>query len=436
MTYEQALRHLERALTFGIHPSLDGIRAITDALGRPQDAFSSLQITGTNGKTSVTRLVAALLHAHGLRAGCYTSPHLREYCERIEVDGHPVARDEFADALDAALRAASDAGVEATEFELLTAAALEAFRTARVDFAALEVGMGGRWDATSVVSPSVAVITGVALDHMAYLGGTVDEIAADKAHIIKQGSVAVLGPGTEGLEGIFFARSVLTGASLRVVRASGTPSALPEENTVRFEVLEAAHEPGGTTFLRVSSALADYDELAIAAPAYQAGNVATAIAAAQAALGGALRADAVARALAIVRFPARFEVFPGDPLVVIDGSHNPQAARVLASAIRESFGEVRPRVLLGVLADKDARGIVEALAGVAAEFAVTAPDSPRALAAPDLAALVRDVTGTRPVSYTSLGDALTALAAPGQGPLVITGSLTTAGQARSSLLSR
>lgn len=436
MTYEQAVGHLERALTFGIHPSLDGIRAITESLGRPQDTFASLQVTGTNGKTSVTRLTAALLHAHGLRVGCYTSPHLQEYRERIEVDGALLSESDFARAFSSAFSAADEAGVEPTEFELLTAAALEAFRTARVDFAVLEVGMGGRWDATSVVSPSVAVITGVALDHTAHLGGTVEEIAADKAHIIQQGSVAVLGPGTEGLEGIFVARTSLTGAPLMAVRATGAPSPLPRENTVRFEVLEAAHAPGGTTFLRVSSAFSDYDDLRIAAPAYQAANIATAIAATQAALGGALRADAVARTLATVRFPARFEVFPGDPLVVVDGSHNPQAARVLASAIRESFGKVKPRVLLGVLADKDARGIVEALAGVAAEFAVTAPESPRALAVSDLAALVRDVTGTQAASYTSLDDALTALTTPGQGPLVITGSLTTAGQARSFLLSR
>lgn len=436
LTYESAVARLEGALTFGIHPSLNGIRVITEHMGLPQDAFSSVQITGTNGKTSVTRLTSALLAAHGLRTGSYTSPHLQEYRERIELDGELISRADFARAIAAALSAAELAGTESTEFELLTAGALDAFRAAEVDFAILEVGMGGRWDATSVVTPAVAVITGVSLDHTAHLGDTVEEIAADKAHIIKQGSTAVLGPGTAGLESVFLARSALTGALTRVVRASGSPSPLPRENTVRFQVVRAACEPGGTTVVRVASAYADYGDLAIAAPAYQAANVATAIAAAESALDGALRSDAIQAALTAVRFPARFEVFVGDPLIVVDGSHNPEAARVLAQAIRESFGAVHPRVLLGVLADKDAAGIVEALRDIAAGFAVTAPDSSRALPGDDLAALVYDLTGQNAPRYGDVPHAIAELAAPGSGPLVITGSLTTAGQARAILLSR
>lgn len=436
MTYGQAVGHLESALTFGIHPSLEGIRAITRQLDLPQDSYSSVQITGTNGKTSVTRLTAALLSAHGQRTGSYTSPHLREYRERIEVDGRTVTRDEFADALDAALRAATEVGVEATEFELLTAAALQAFRTARVDFAALEVGMGGRWDATSVVMPAVAVITGVSLDHTAHLGPTVVEIAADKAHIIKPGSVAVLGPGTAGLDSVFLARCSETGSVPHAVREWAAPTPLAPESTTRFELLEAAKEAGGVTRLRVASPLADYGELTIAAPAYQAANVATAMAATESALGSALRIEAIRDALAVVRFPARFEVFPGDPLVVVDGSHNPEAAAVLAGAIREAFGEVRPRILLGVLTDKDARGIVEALGAVSGEFAVTTPSSTRALPASDLAALVHEVSGMRAESFENVADALRCLVVPGTGPLIVAGSLTTAGEARSILSAR
>lgn len=436
MTYEQAVEHLERALTFGVHPSLEGIRAVTQALGRPQEAYSSVQVTGTNGKTSVTRLTAALLSAHGRRTGCYTSPHLQEYRERIEVDGSMVSGGDFAQSLSAALSAAEGVGVRATEFELLTATALDAFRAMRTEFAVLEVGMGGRWDATSVVMPVVAVITGVSLDHTAHLGNTVEQIAADKAHILKQGSVAVLGPGTHGLDAIFAERASRTGSPMRAVRAHGTSSPLAEEYTVRFRVLKAASVPGGATEFRVASSFADYGDLDIAAPAYQAANVATAIAAAESALDGPMDSAAIRRALDAVRFPARFEVFTGDPLVVVDGSHNPEAARVLAAAIRESFAGAWPRVLLGVLGDKDARGIVEALSDVAAGFAVCAPDSPRALAADDLAVVVRDVAGSDPQRYAGVSDAVEALVAPGRQPLVITGSLTTAGQARSILLAR
>lgn len=430
MVYEEAVSILEHALKFGVHPSLDTIQALAVDLDRPQDAFESIQVTGTNGKSSVTRLAAAILDAHGFRTGCYTSPHLSDYRERIEVGAEQITRRAFADSVAAACRAAGNIGVGATEFELLTAAALDAFRRARVDFAVLEVGMGGRWDATSVVSPSVAVITGVSLDHTAHLGNTREQIAADKAHIIKAGSVPVLGPGTAGVEHILIERAEACEAQARAVREAGVSSPLAEEVTARFEILGRPTTPAGTTRIRVEGVHADYGVVAIPAPAYQAANVATAIAAAEAALARPLDAHAIARALVGMRFPARFEALGADPVVVVDGSHNPEAAAVLAGAIRDAFGEERPRVLLGVLADKDARGIVEALAPVASDFGVTAPLSERALCAQDLARIVQGVTGTMPPTWPDVGVALADLSAPGSSPLVVTGSLTTAGEAR------
>jgi len=440
--YERAVDALARALAFGIHPSLDGIRALTEALGRPQDAFASIQVTGTNGKTSTARLTEAILREQGARTGLYTSPHLERYPERIEVDGEVASDDEFALAILGALEAADGLRPGAqgtaegfTEFELLTAAALWLFRERDVDIAVLEVGMGGTWDATSVVDPAVSVITGVGLDHTAVLGDTVEQIAAEKAGIIKPASAPVLGPGTRGLEAIFLARAEGAHTHARAVRADGEPSPVGESLTVRFHLTDRMHGPGGFTVANVRGIHADYSELALAAPSYQVENLASSVAAAEAALGRALAVDPLRAALRCVSLPGRFEIVSSDPLVVVDGSHNPQAASVLAGAVREAWPDPsdRPSVLLGVLEDKDVAGIVRALAPVAARFFACTPASPRALDGQDLAETIFSVTGGVPRVFASVGEAVSALVAPGAPPLVVTGSLTTAGEARGLL---
>ena len=199
-TYEEALATLKRALAFGINPSLEGIRLLMEELGHPENSYVPIQITGTNGKTSTTRLIEALLRSSGFKSGFYTSPELIDYTERIQIEGADISREEFArgmqrvsDARDSLTQKGLYEGDQITEFELLTALALFIFAQRHLDFAVLEVGLGGRWDATSVVAPSVAVITGIGLDHTNILGSSVQEIAADKAMIIKPGSTPVLG---------------------------------------------------------------------------------------------------------------------------------------------------------------------------------------------------------------------------------------------------
>ncbi|MDR3685517.1 MAG: Mur ligase family protein [Coriobacteriia bacterium] len=443
MTFEEALETLRLATTFGINPSLEGVTELVDALGRPQDTFASVQITGTNGKTSTARMTAALLEAEGRRTGLYTSPELQRYPERIEVGGAVVSDADLAAAVSAAVTAAQrlrgEGAVGAaegfTEFELLTAAALWLFRERGVEVAVLEVGLGGRWDATSVVSPSVAVITGVGLDHTAILGDTVEQIAADKAAIIKPASAPVLGPGTDGLDSIFIRHSDEVGTHARAVREGLGFSPVAEDLTVRFRVAERPSAPGGATVLDVDGVHARYEALAIAAPSYQAANVATAVAAAEAALGRALDASRARTALAALAIPGRFELLRSKPPIFIDGSHNHQAARVLADAIREAFpdADTRPALLLGVLADKDAPGIVAALAPVVGAFAVTQPASSRALSVRDLAAVVRAVTGEPPAQFPSVTVALAALISSAPEGLIVTGSLRTAGEARTLL---
>lgn len=433
---DDALAALASALVFGMHPSLDGITALARELGDPQHAFASVQVTGTNGKTSVSRITAALLRAEGHATGLYTSPHLERYPERIEVDGEPLSDDAFALALSHALDAAEALRAQGgfpggfTEFELLTAAALWAYREAGVAFAVLEVGLGGRWDATSVVSPSVAVITGVGLDHTAILGDTLTAIAAEKAAIIRPASAPVLGPGTAGVERIFLERAEAVATHARAVRAEREASPVPEALTVRFALAERPASPGGRTVVDVRGVHAEYPGLALFAPSYQAANVATAVAAAEAALGRALTLDRARDALAALAIPGRFEVVAGPPPVIVDGSHNPQAALALADAVREAFGTCLPDVLLGILGDKDAEGIVRALAPVARRIHVTASASKRALPAAELAAIVERVTGAAPRTYASVAAALADLAPASEPGLLVTGSITTAGEAR------
>jgi dihydrofolate synthase/folylpolyglutamate synthase len=443
--FKQTRRALEKALQFGVNPSLDGIRALTFAMGRPQDAFASVQITGTNGKTSVTRLVAAIVAAEGLRTGAYTSPHLESYAERIEIGGAPVSEADFARAVSEAMEAtrrfgtdthiaeASDTKGVFTEFELLTAAALWLMRERGVDVAILEVGMGGRWDATSVVDPAVAVVTGVGLDHTERLGTTLDAIAHDKSHIIKPGSSVVLGPGTWPVADVFLERAARLGLHPRFVTEVGNDSPVAEQLTVRYAVRDSPDRPGGTLTLDVSGAHGEYRELALTAPGYQASNVAVAVAAAECVLGRALRADTLRASLAAMRFPGRFELMCEDPPLVLDGAHNPQAAAVLATAVAEAWPDPhdRPWCVLGILSDKDAEGIVTALYPVVERFVVTQSHSPRARGADELAVIVERVTGARPDIVSDMAEAVAhARVHAGAHGVLVTGSLYTVGEAR------
>jgi dihydrofolate synthase/folylpolyglutamate synthase len=432
LSYDEAVEVLAGALKFGIDPSLEGITAMTAAMDDPQRAFASIQVTGTNGKTSVTRLTSALLAGHGARVLTYTSPHLVSYTERIEIDGAPVAPELFGRAIEAAQAAAGADGTAArTEFELLTAAALWLGRECAVDFAVLEVGMGGRWDATSVVAPAVSVITGVGLDHTDRLGATREEIAADKAHIIKAACTPVLGPGTAGVADILLERAARFGLHSRAVAAVGEPSPVAEELTVRFAAAPHPPLPDPDLTLTVAGVHADYGTLRTPAPAYQAANVATALAAAEAALGRALDSEVVASVLGAMTYPGRFEVMAADPPVVLDGAHNPAAAEVLAAAICDAWPDPgrRPALVFGVLADKDAAGMLNVLAPVVSRIVATAPDSPRAVPARHLAVLAGR-WGVPVVAVPDIGDALEEARRLEPAGVVVSGSLYTAGEAR------
>lgn len=395
MTYDEAVAALEGALKFGMNPSLEPIAAMCAAMGEPQKRYRCIQVAGTNGKSSTTRMIAALLRAQGLRVGLYVSPHLVKYPERIEIDGRIVSDEAFAHGIEAALDAAARAGVQATEFELLTAAALWLFAQEGVDWAVLECGLGGRWDATSVVNPQVAVITGVALEHIAILGDTIEKIAGEKAAIIKPGSRAVFAHDLA-------AREVF------------------EQQAQDVEAPYSYADPDAT---------GPFDNELALMPVYQRSNLATALAVVEAALGHAPSGASVRAALDELVIPGRFEVLRRDPLVIIDAAHNPQSAHALAGELRRRFGDAWPisTLLIGVLDDKDARGIVRELCPLFSRIVVTASSSPRAIPADELATIVEDECGVRPELARSISEAHELLI---NEPILATGSITVAGEVK------
>lgn len=409
-TYNDAVSALTHALAFGIDPSLEPVRSMCSALGDPQHAFKCMQVAGSNGKTSTSRMIAALMNACGHKTGLYTSPHLVKYPERIEIGGIVVDDRFFAQAVSRAYDAAQDCGIEATEFELLTVAALWLFAHERVEWAVLECGLGGRWDATSVVDPQVAVVTGVALEHTAVLGDTLEEIAAEKAAIIKPGGQAVLAYGLPAAE-VFEARA----------REVGAPFTYADPNAAAPYEDELAHLPG-----------------------YQRMNFATALLAVTRAFDAEPLPETVRAALSAFSVPGRFETLREEPLLVVDAAHNPQSAQVLALELKRRFAISRravpvteaesqigkppiPALLLGVLADKDVRGVVEALCPLFDTTVVTESPSPRAISAPQLARIVREVTGRDPQVAASVREALALLE---NEPVVATGSITIAGEVK------
>ena len=395
MTYDDAVATLEDALKFGMDPSLEPIRAMCAAMGDPQKRYRCVQVAGTNGKSSTTRMIAALLHAQGLRVGLYVSPHLIKYPERIEIDGRVVSDEDFTRGIEVALDAAARAGVQATEFELLTAAALWLFAREDVDWAVLECGLGGRWDATSGVDPQVAVITGVALEHTAILGDTIEKIAGEKAAIIKPGSHAIFAHDLAA-QGVFERQAQDVGAPYSYAKLDATRA---------FD-----------------------DELAYM-PVYQRSNLTTALAAVTVALGHAPSPESVSIALGGLVIPGRFEILRHDPLVIVDAAHNPQSAHVLAGELRRLFdGDAAiPTLLLGVLDDKDARGIIRELCPLFDRIVVTASSSPRAVPATELASLVAEETGVRPEVTHDVRAARELLSGE---PIVATGSITVAGEVK------
>ena len=431
-----ALARVEKALQgrfpSRMVPDLDRITDLLDLLGSPQRSYPSIHITGTNGKTTTARMIDALLREFGVRTGRYTSPHLESVTERIALDGHPLDAQHFAGAYDDVAPFAQMVDGRhpdpLTFFELLTAMAFAAFADAPVEVAVVEVGLGGRWDATNVVQAPVAVVTPIGLDHMGILGDTVEAIAGEKAGIIHRGAVVVEGPQPPGAAAVLASRAEEVGASVMRV---GTDFGVRSRTVAVGGQLLELEGLGGT-----------YEEIFLPLyGAHQAGNAVCALAAVEAFLGagerGRVDVDVVRTAFASVTSPGRLEVVRRSPTVILDGAHNPAGAAALAVAVDEAFTFTRLVAVVAVLDDKDAGRLLDALQPVVDTVVVTTNTSPRALGVDELAAVAVEVFGDSRVEVVPrLDDAIEAAVTAAEedgnigGGVLVTGSIVTVGEAR------
>jgi dihydrofolate synthase/folylpolyglutamate synthase len=400
LTYKQALAWLYGLQRFGIKLGLENIQRLIVELSKKGDLqmahgleaaapWKVIHVAGTNGKGSVCAMIDSIMRAQGYRTGLFTSPHLVTFRERIRVNGEMISEDAVTSGLAAIRDLVADWNPHPTFFEVATALALKHFAETKIDFVILETGLGGRLDATNAIQSNVSVITQIDFDHERWLGKTLPEIAAEKAGIIKPRVPTVSAAQRPEAEEVIRARAAECEAPIEFVAAS-------------------------------------YNETPIAlAGSHQKQNAAIAVAALRA---GKIDIDesASARGLANVDWPARFQRW--DERTVIDGAHNPGAARVLAETWREVFGDQRAALILAILADKDLHAICEALAPISDYVLLPKIRSDRAARPEDLRKVLSIITPSLPCSIAASIDEALALARSKPNPILITGSLHFAGE--------
>jgi dihydrofolate synthase/folylpolyglutamate synthase len=419
-----------------LEPSLERMAALVNLLGDPQRAYAVVHVAGTNGKSSTSRMIESVLRAFGLRTGLVTSPHLVDVRERILIDGEPISEERFVEVYNdiEPYLALVDAQFPATPlsyFEVLTAMGFACFADTPVEVAVIETGMGGTWDATNVCDAPVAVITPIDLDHMEYLGPDIESIAGEKAGIIKPDAVAVLAQQKVAAAEVLMARSAEVGAS---VLREGLEFGVRHRDVAVGGQMLALQTPAGV-----------YDDVFLPLHGvHQAHNAALALAAVEVFFGAGERmieADTIREGFAAVASPGRMEIVRTGPTVMLDAAHNPHGAQALATALAEEFSFDRLVGVVGVLADKDAAGLLGALEPVLDSVVVTEAATPRVMPVDDLAAIAIEVFGddrvsVQPVLLDAIDAAIALVDDPdatgGMGVLV-TGSVITAGQARALL---
>lgn len=397
---------LQRRPEHDFDPTIDRVVSLMEFLGDPQDAFRSIHITGTNGKTSTARMIESLLHELGLRTGRFTSPHLHSVRERIAIDTEPITASRFVQVwddvepyvqlVDDSLRAEGQSRL--SFFEVLTGLAYAAFADAPVDVGVIEVGMGGEWDSTNVISADVAVFTPIARDHDAWLGTTLSEIATIKSGIIKRtetGQVAITSLQAEEVEQIIAQRAADSGARI-VAQGYG------------LEIVDRQVAVGGQ-LISLRTPAATYTDIFLPLHGeHQSQNALLALAAVEAFLGGgALPGEVVEAGFAAVTSPGRLELVRSSPTVIVDAAHNPAGTRALVAAVEEAFSFSRLVAVVGVMADKDADAIFAELEPFVDEVVVTQFTSMRAMDPDALARIARDTFDADDVHVAeSLPDAI------------------------------
>ncbi|WP_159624732.1 bifunctional folylpolyglutamate synthase/dihydrofolate synthase [Actinomyces sp. zg296] len=437
---------LSRAPEHRVQPSLERIEAVMDILGHPERAYRVIHITGTNGKTSTARMTERLLVAAGLRTGRFTSPHLATIRERISLDGEPISEEGFIAAWEDVApyiamvdeRSLADGGPRMSFFEVLTVMALAAFADHPVDAAVIEVGMGGTWDCTNVVDSDVEVITPIGLDHAAWLGSTIREVAQNKAGIIKDGATLITSVQVPQAQEVIAAAA----AEHRVVwRRELDPDEDPGEPGAGELSVRSRELAVGGQLVTLATAAAVYEDVFVPLHGeYQAHNALLALAAAEAFFGGrALPPALVEEGFSSTTSPGRLEVLRSSPTVIVDAGHNPHGVAALMPAIEEAFGFKHLVAVVGAMEDKDVEGILSILEPACDAVVCVPIDSPRAMDVEDLGAVAREVFGQDRVQVArALADGVdraVALSEGGDGPLtaagvLIVGSVVLAAEAR------
>ncbi|CAN5434353.1 folylpolyglutamate synthase/dihydrofolate synthase family protein [soil metagenome] len=423
MSYTDALAYLDSHSNYDVtgritSPTLDRMQTLMSAMGDPQSTFPVIHITGTNGKGSTTQMISRLLMAHGLSVGTYTSPHLERLNERISRNCEPISDEDFAEQIAAVADLELLTGVRPSYFEAVTAAAFRWFADIAIDVAVIEVGLLGRWDATNVCDAQVAVITNIAVDHTEYAGPTKRHIAVEKAGIIKPGSAVVIGETEPALAQVF-------------AEAGGATSFQRGED---FDVVENQLALGGRLVdLRTPTTV--YTDVFVPLHGrHQGDNAVVALTAVEAFFASPLAGELVTEGFAEVVMPGRFEAMGHQPLIIVDGAHNPAGADVCASVFFEDFDPSGRRILVvGFLLGRDPREMLSALR--ADEFDVvitcTAPSS-RGMPAGEITAAARALGCDEVFEIPVLEEAIDrARAIAGTDDAVlITGSLYVVGNAR------
>ena len=392
-----------RAPEHDIDPTLDRVKLALDILGDPQRSYPSIHITGTNGKTSTSRMIDSLLTAFGMKTGRFTSPHLLDVRERISLEGQPITREGFVRAWDDIApyvgmvdeRSAQEGGPRLSFFEVFTIMAYAAFADYPVDAAVVEVGMGGRWDATNVIDSGVSVITPIALDHTKWLGSTIEEIAREKAGIIKPGQVVVIMAQEEDVLDILLEQARSVDA---IARVEGRD----------FEVVDRQMGVGGQMVtIRTPSAV--YEDVFVPLfGEYQAHNAAAALVAVEAFMGGrGLDGRIVEQGLMNASSPGRMQVVRHSPTIIVDAAHNPAGAATLREAVESSFSFARIAGVYSAMGDKDVEGVLSEVEPFIDHLVVTQMPGDRAANLERLAQIAGEVFGPDRVDVReSLADAV------------------------------
>ena len=412
MTYEEALSYIHSVSWTFCKPGLERIRTLCEALGNPQKGMHFVHVAGTNGKGSFCSMLSSVLRAAGYKTGLYTSPYIKVFNERMMINGEMIDNEELAELVEYVRPFADAMTDKPTEFELITAIAFEYFHRHSCDVVVLEAGMGGRLDSTNIIeNPQLSVITGIALDHTAFLGNTVEKIAAEKAGIIKDGRPVLYGGEDRVAEAVIANTAQERGSTMASVdygklvcermTLDGTLLHFGEHRDVKISLLGMYQPKNAAVVLSAVDMLRRE--------------------------GMEISDEAVLAGLASATWPARFEILSRDPLVIFDGAHNPQGIDAAVASIRHYFKDQKVYVMTGVLRDKDYGVIARCLSEVASRAFVMTPDNPRALPAEDYAALLSSL-GVSAMPYPSVKQAYAAAkmaAKEDNVPLVCLGSLYT-----------